>query len=246
MEEQGGGARQGQTGAGFLQVVLPVCNEAESIAGTLEELHDELPKSIQVEFIVCEDGSTDDTVAILSDLQKGLPLTVISSRTRKGYSRAVLDGLRSTKAPWVLCLDGDGQCDPRDFEKLWRLRGEGEVLTGSRLERPESWSRRFLSGSFRALFSVLFETGIRDPSSPFVLMSREVLETLVDEMGLFPQGFWWEFIARAVHQGFTVREVPIGYRQRRAGGTRVYELGRIPEIAWTHLIGLVRLWRELR
>ena len=232
--------------AELLQVVIPVCNEAGSIEATLDELYSELAGSLDLELIVCEDGSTDGTEQTLSLLEGRLPLTVISSRTRKGYSRAVLDGLRSTTAEWVLCLDGDGQCDPHDFWRLWNERTSAEVITGSRALRPEPWPRRFLSRTFRALFSMAFGTHIVDPSSPYVLIHQKVIRRLRDELGVFPQGFWWEFTARAIHHGFPVKEVPVGYRPRRRGETQIYRLTRIPMIGWTHVIGLLRLWRQLR
>jgi dolichol-phosphate mannosyltransferase len=232
--------------AELLQVVIPVCNEAGSIEATLDELHSELGGALDLELIVCEDGSTDGTDRTLSVLQGRLPITVISSRTRKGYSRAVLDGLRSTTSDWVLCLDGDGQCDPRDFWHLWKERPFAEVITGNRTLRPEAWPRRFLSRTFRFFFSMMFETHIEDPSSPYVLLHQTVIRRLRGELGLFPQGFWWEFTARAAHCGFRLKDVPVQYRPRTSGETQVYRLTRIPKIGWTHMIGLLRLWWQLK
>src|SRR5512144_2671214 len=70
-----------------LEVLLPVHNEAESIEATIRAIHAELSKRIAVGFIICEDGSQDETKPILRRLSQKLPLRLNLSDARKGYSR---------------------------------------------------------------------------------------------------------------------------------------------------------------
>ena len=72
-----------------LEVLLPVHNEAESIEGTVQELFDELSPQVALRFLICEDGSRDNTKEILRRMAESLPMSLILSDERKGYSRAV-------------------------------------------------------------------------------------------------------------------------------------------------------------
>lgn len=103
-----------------IDVVLPVHNEGASIADTLSEFYAKVAgeQKIPIRFVICEDGSSDDTVPVLKALSTKLPIKLISDPVRKGYSRAVIDGLRATDSEWVTCIDLDGQCDPADFGRL--------------------------------------------------------------------------------------------------------------------------------
>ena len=90
-----------------LQVVLPVHNEGRTIDGTLAEWHEAL-REIDHEFVVCEDGSTDDTVSVLRAAAAHLPLVLISDTRRKGYTRAAIDAL-TPKLRDTLLLAASGE-----------------------------------------------------------------------------------------------------------------------------------------
>jgi hypothetical protein len=97
------------------------------------------------------------------------------------------------------------------------------------------------------VFRTFFSVPLHDPSSPYLLITRAGLDrVLASDPGILPQGFWWEFYARSVELGLDLSEVPVAHRARSAGRTQVYRPTKIPRIAAVHLIGLVRLRRELR
>lgn len=237
-----------KSGAPELNVVLPVHNEAESIADTLAEIYAELSPRVQLEFVISEDGSVDDTREILSRLSQELPMQLITSPERKGYSRAVRDAFKRCSAPWVLFLDSDGQCLPSDYWPLKDKRDEGDydVAMGRRVNRSDSLFRRVMSGSFLTVFQLLFRVPVHDPSCPFLLMSREVIDSVVDELGVLREGFWWEFVARSHRKGYRIAEVPITHRQRAAGETKVYHLSKLPGITSRHFVGLFVIWWQTR
>ena len=155
-----------------VQVLLPVYNEAGSIEETLRELDKTLSPLARVEFIVCEDGSSDGTREIITRLADELPMQLVLGTGRKGYSRAVIDGFRACTAPYVLTLDSDGQCDPRDFERFLPLVGTADVVMGWRVARRDTLSRRVMSGLFRTLYRGILQVPQRDPSCPYILFSR--------------------------------------------------------------------------
>jgi dolichol-phosphate mannosyltransferase len=229
-----------------LEVLLPVHNEAESIERTVREIYGELSPRVRFQFIITEDGSVDETRSILTSLRQSIPMKLIMSPTRKGYAPAVTDGMKQLEAPYLLCLDSDGQCDPRDFWKFWDSRQECEVLIGWRVHRKDPLARRLLSRGFHALYQAMYNVPIHDPSCPFVLARREVVEQLVPELGGMREGLWWEFTARARRHKFCIKELPINHRGRLAGKTRVYNLSKLPGIANRHLTALLKIWWQTR
>lgn len=199
-----------------------------------------------VRYVVSEDGSSDGTAAVVQALAAALPITLITAPMRKGYSRAVVDGLRATTADLVACVDADGQCDPRDLIRLAQSLDGHDLIVGRRMHRADHWSRKVMSRAFRTVFSVFFSVPLHDPSSPYLLITRPALDrVLASDPGILPQGFWWEFYARAVELGLSLSEIPVGHRARSAGTTQVYRPTKVPRIALVHLIGLIRLRRQL-
>lgn len=226
----------------LLQMILPVHNEAENIGAVIAEIAGELALQVPLEFIICEDGSTDGTQEVLLGLRKKFPLHLIVSKTRKGYARAVIDGLKVVRAPYTLCLDSDGQCDPKDFWRLWEQREHADVVVGWRVDRADPWFRIVLSRGFRLLHTLLFRVPIHDPSCPYVLIHKRVLDRIIPELGVLEQGYWWEFTARAHRRGFKIIELPVTHRRRFGGTPRVYKLRKLPSIGFWHVLGLFRIW----
>ena len=228
---------------------MPAHNEASSIGETLREFygaafHDD---GVPVRFVVAEDGSTDDTCDVVRETAAEVPVRLLSSAERKGYSRAVIDGLMETTAGIVGFVDADGQCDPHDLLTLLQHLRSHDMVVGYRHPRHDPVFRKVISGAFRFVYQVMFPVRLRDPSCPYLVIKREGLEKVLSgNTGTLPQGFWWEFNARAAAHGLSVKEVPVRHRSRTAGSTQVYRLGKLPRIAFEHLIGLFLLRKELR
>ena len=229
-----------------VQLVMPVHNEADSIEGTIRELHEVISKIVDLEFIVCEDGSIDDTKNVLRKVATRFPVKLEIASERKGYSRAVIDGFAMSTAPRVLFVDSDGQCDPEDFRRLWDVRNQADVIIGWRVNRSDHWIRKLMSGSFKVVYRMLFGVRVHDPSCPYLLIPQHVLRRLVPQLGVLSYGFWWEFVARAWGNGYSLREVPVRHRPRAAGETQVYKLTTVPGIAVSHLAGLFTIRRQLK
>lgn len=231
-----------------IDVVLPAHNEGASIGGTLREFFDIVAakSGIPIRFVVCEDGSSDDTVPVLRAVAKEIPLKLISDPVRKGYSKAVIDGMRATESQWVAFIDSDGQCDPRDFAALVALRDGADIVMGWRNPRSDVWLRKLMSRAFAAPYRLLFNVRLKDPSCPYLLIRRHsLLRILAGNVGILKQGFWWEFVARANALGLRIVETPVRHRLRSSGVTQVYRPTKVPRIAVEHLLGLWKLKQEL-
>ncbi len=229
-----------------VEVLLPVHNEAESIESTVREIYAALSPRVALRFIICEDGSVDDTKQVLRRLSQELPIKLLMSDARKGYSRAVMDGMKALEAEYLLCLDSDGQCDPQDFGKFWEARERQDVAIGWRVNRSDNFLRKALSRTFYGVYQLLYRVPVHDPSCPFVLARRQVIERVAPELGEMKQCFWWEFMARIHRRGFSLREFPVNHRRRSAGQTQVYRLSRMPGIGYRHFVALFKIWFQTR
>jgi dolichol-phosphate mannosyltransferase len=229
-----------------VEVLLPVHNEGESIETTLRAIYAELSSQVSLGFIVCEDGSRDNSRQVLRKLALEFPMRLNLSDARKGYSQAMREGMAMTEADYLLCLDSDGQCDPADFARFWEARGTADVLIGWRVHRADTLMRRSFSGFFYLLYQSVFRTPVHDPSCPYVLFSRTVAHRMATELGQMKEGFWWEFVARVHRHGFSLRELPIQHRLRAAGVTQVYRWRKMPGIFVRHVAALWTIWRETR
>ena len=229
-----------------LEILLPVHNEADSIEATLREIYQELSPKLPIRFIVCEDGSSDNTKEVLQQLAGELPLRLNLSDARKGYSRAVREGMQMLESPYLLCLDADGQCDPKNFWSFWEARKGADIVFGWRVKRADSLIRRTLSAVFKVFYMAVLRPPVHDPSCPYVLMTSRVAAELSPELGVMRQGFWWEFIARAHRRGYTIKELPVDHRKRLAGATQVYRWQTMPGIFLRHLAAIFTIWSQTR
>tara|TARA_Y100000389_G_C17468630_1_gene528123 strand:+ start:1405 stop:2121 length:717 start_codon:yes stop_codon:yes gene_type:complete len=229
-------------------LVTPVHNEGESIYSTIVEFFDCYKESdISVNFIISEDGSNDNSVDQIQQLQKIYPVQLISDPIRKGYSRAVIDGLKMVNTDVVSFIDSDGQCDPKDLERLLTKFNGKNLVIGNRENRNDSFIRKMMSLAFKTVYEMLFNTKLKDPSCPYFVTSLENLNKILNtpNLGILKQGFWWEFYARAISRDIKFVQLDINHRKRSAGNTVVYRPTKLPKIVIEHLIGLFQLKKLL-
>src|SRR3982751_6276729 len=146
-----------------LTVVIPIRNEAASLV----ELHREFAATLTAwgrpfEIIVVDDGSTDESFAILSRLQAADPrLRVIRFRRNFGQTAAFAAGFAHARGRLIVTSDGDGQDDPRD------IPGMGDVLERDRLAIVCGWRKNrkdpFLNRRLPSMIAnriISFTTGV--------------------------------------------------------------------------------------
>ena len=130
-----------------LSIVIPIRNEAPS----LEELHRELTETLTrwgrpYEIIVIDDGSTDESFAILAQLQAVDPhLRVIRFRRNFGQTAAFAAGFDHARGRLIVTSDGDLQNDPRDIPAMVELLERGhDIVCGWRKDRKDAFLSRRL------------------------------------------------------------------------------------------------------
>ncbi len=227
-------------------VLFPVYNEAQSIQQTVNEFYYELDKKIPFKISVVEDGSTDRTKEVLMELQKSISINVMFGVTRRGYALAILEGLKHVNTKYVLIADSDGQYEAKDFWKLYNLREKYDIVSGWRVKREDSTYRRIMSTTFQWLTRRIFKLSIHDVTSSYRLMRCEAAKAVASNYRYMQESFWTEFTVIALKKGLTVAEVPITHKKRQRGSTNVYKLTKIPRIVYSQIIGLIKLWQDIK
>jgi glycosyltransferase involved in cell wall biosynthesis len=202
-----------------LSVIVPVRDEAES----LEALHDELTETLVAwgrpyEIIVIDDGSTDDSFAILARLQAADPrLRVIRFRRNFGQTAAFAAGFVHARGRLIVTSDGDLQNDPRDIPAMVEaLEGGYDIVCGWRRNRKDRFlSRRIPSIVANRLISLATGVPLHDYGCSLKVFRAEVVKPLrlYGEMHRF-------LPAIASEQGVRIAEVVVNHRPRRHGESK--------------------------
>ena len=231
-----------------LQIVTPVYNEEKNIEYTIVSFFDDLSdKGIELEFIISEDGSSDNSVSVIKALSEEYKVTLYSSVERKNYTDSVLFGLSKATTDIVAFVDSDGQYDPSDLLKMYKRLEKGTFVLGFRNPRVDSYFRRFISKSFRLVYKFILKLNLVDPSSGYFIGYKEDLQKVLQsfQSGYLKEGFWWEFYARAHYQNVKIIEEPVKHFDRKYGNSVVFKFTKLPKIAITNLLGLLRLRRDI-
>ena len=181
-----------------LQILMPVHNEGKSLEETILKIYEVVKTKINFSFIICEDGSTDDTVEILNKLKLKYPIILLTHPFKKGYSNAVIDGIKHATADYLMVMDSDGQCDPKEIFKFWDNRKKADLINGNRVPRLDFLYRQYFSNFACFVYKFFFKVKLNDPSFAFVLTNKKVYSNLSSFKPQMPDGFFWEFNARAL------------------------------------------------
>jgi glycosyltransferase involved in cell wall biosynthesis len=218
--------------------LIPAYNEAASIAQVVERVT-ALP--FEKQLVVVDDGSTDETPAILERLRSGRDDMVVIRQANRGKGAAVRAAIAHVDGDIAVIQDADLEYDPAEVPTLIEpiQRGVADVVYGSRLSggRPQRaylfWhmvGNRFLS----LVTGVLFNTTLSDMETGYKAFRADVLRSLdlkEDDFAIEP-----EITAKVCKRGLRVYELPISYYGR------TYAEGK--KITWRD--GFRALWVLLR
>ncbi len=216
--------------AGPAWLVLPTYNEAANIAAVVEAARQNLPRDARV--LVVDDNSPDGTGRIADRLAAAAPdaVEVLHRASKEGLGPAYLAGFRHALgrgAGLVAQMDSDFSHDPADLPRLLAATEGADVALGSRYVaggEVADWSllRRVTSRGGSLYAGLLLGVRVRDLTGGFKCFRRTVLEALdLDAVTSKGYVFQIEMTYRSLLAGFTVREVPIVFRDRREGESKM-------------------------
>jgi glycosyltransferase involved in cell wall biosynthesis len=204
-----------------LVVMIPCCNEEKTIVSVIKEI----PRDCcdEVEVLVINDGSTDNTV---QEAEKGGADKILSFKKNKGLAPAFRAGLQTALemgADIIVNTDGDGQYNGKEIPKLIEpiLDGRADFVLGSRTKgHIEYMPLQKKIGNRIATFITRKVTGypVSDAQSGFRAFTRDCamrLNVMADYT------YVQETLIQATYYGLVIEEVPIEFRRRNAGPSRL-------------------------
>jgi len=230
-------------------IVLPTYDEAENLEPLVRAVLRSVPGA---RVLVVDDSSPDGTGAIADRLAAELPAVAVLHRPRKSglglAYRAGFEHALAAGAGAVVEMDADLSHDPADLPRLLAaLAGGADLVLGSRYVAGGAiadWGRvrRLLSAGGREYVRRVLSLAVRDPTGGFKCFRAGALEA-IDYHGVRSQGYAFqvELTYRALARGLRVEELPITFRERRRGRSKMS--ARIAlEAAW--LVPWLRLGRR--
>jgi dolichol-phosphate mannosyltransferase len=220
-------------------LVLPTYNEADNIEPFVEAVRGKLPASARI--LIVDDNSPDGTGRIADSLAARHESVAVLHRPRKeGLGPAYIAGFKQALgggAGLVLEMDSDFSHDPAYLPRLLEAGARADLAIGSRYVPGGGvgdWSalRRAISRGGSAYARLVLGVGVRDLTGGFKCFRREVLEAIeLDSIRSRGYAFQVEMTYRTIQRGFEVVEVPIVFRDRRAGSSKM-DRSIVAEAVW--------------
>jgi len=231
----------------LLSVVIPACNEEDCIASTVEHLHVELRlHHVPHEIVVVDDGSSDGTWQVLSELKNTIPnVTPYQNPGPHGFGRAIIYGLDRMKGDAAALMMADESDDCRDVVRYWNTLNQGyDCVFGSRfmagggvIDYPKV---KLIFNRLANLFlRVLFRIKLNDTTNAFKAYRREAIDgcrpLIAPHFNLTV-----ELPLKAIVRGYTWTVLPITWRNRRSGRAKF----KIREMGSRYLFICLYVWLE--
>ncbi len=205
-----------------LSIVLPAHNEGKNLPGVLRGLKEALNQAnIKSEIIVVDNGSIDNTPAVLQSLKKEINELRTLRIEEVGAGIGTIKGLEAAQGPILGFMDADGQVRPEDIIKVFlKLKDDNlDLCKGTRMGRFFSLQRKILSKVYNFLFRLMFRSPFKDINGSPKFFTRRFYEAIK------PVSKDWfldaEIMLKAQKGKYAVGEVPIVYLERKGGGSNV-------------------------
>ncbi|MBW6491155.1 MAG: glycosyltransferase family 2 protein [Lentimicrobium sp.] len=190
-------------------IVIPAYNEAEGIAGLFEAIS-KLNLFDKYEFIVVDDGSTDQTASVAGKY----PAIVIRHSVNKGYGASLKTGVRRATTPLVITLDSDGQHDPAYIDTIVEMLDEYDMVIGERSATSfQVKSRKSGKWLIRKTGEMLVGQKLPDYNSGLRGFHREQIYNILH---LMPNGFSFSTTSTLAYlkEGYNIGTFPIQVVER--------------------------------
>lgn len=214
---------------GPVWLVLPTYEEATNIERLVAEARAKLPADAQV--LIVDDNSADGTGRIAAELaEREEEVHFLHRQTKEGLGPAYIAGFHHALAHGaglILEMDADFSHEPAYLPRLLEAARQADVVIGSRYVPGggvSDWGamRRAISKGGSAYARLALGVDVRDLTGGFKCFRREVLEAVdLDAVRSRGYAFQVEVTYRAIQLGFNVVEVPIVFRDRQAGSSKM-------------------------
>lgn len=219
-------------------------NEEENIIPVVTELRDALnADGINFQLVLVNNGSTDRTPILIKELVAGdRRLKEVTVEKNLGYGWGVINGLKGAEGKWIGYMDGDGQVEPADVVKLLQAAGSGrDLIKVRRALRQDGFIRAWVSNVYVMMVALLYDLPFYDINAKPRIFRRQWLKTLsLSSRDWFLDA---EIMIKAGILGLSVKEIPIIFKRREEGSSKVRPL---TVLEFLKNIMIYRIGRELR
>ena len=209
-----------------LSVVVPVFNERDNLAALVKEIVSALRGHVAFEVIYVDDHSADDSPQVLAALRSEFPeLRILRHDRQSGQSTAIRTGAKAARGAWIATLDGDGQNDPADINRLLLARDAAssqiKLFAGWRVQRQDNASKRWASRWANAIRSRMLHDDTPDTGCGIKLFERAAFLDLpyFDHMHRY-------LPALMQRAGWDTVSIPVNHRSRSSGVSKYNNLQR--------------------
>jgi len=229
----------------LLSVIVPIFNEAPFLSELLEEL---VPYCRQRnwQLILVNDGSTDNSPAILQKFEDAHAVQVISHKLNRGYGGALKTGLLAANTPYCLTIDADGQHEFRDMDSLlgFAIEKDADMVVGKRgRSDPSGLYRNIGKWLIRRFAGLLMPIHISDLNSGFKLYNTALVQRYI---AICPDSMAFSDVITLIFikKRHVVLEHPITIKQRTAGKSTINTFTAFQTIL--EIINIAMLFNPLR
>ncbi|HVH87152.1 MAG TPA: dolichyl-phosphate beta-glucosyltransferase [Terriglobales bacterium] len=207
--------------APYYSIIVPAFNEAERIAASLQHILDYIAESQwSAEIIVVNDGSSDNTAAVVQEFSRSNPMIrMLENPGNRGKGYSVRNGMMNSSGQILLFTDADLSSPIEEAEKLFAVieRGDADVAIGSRYlqselqTRKQPLHRRMMGRAFNLALKTILGLSYVDTQCGFKAFSRKAVSTIFPHMKIQRWGFDPEILFLARRYGVRVAEVPVSW-----------------------------------
>ena len=223
-----------------VSVFFPAYNDAPSLPALIGKTFAVLREHVSdFEVIVVNDGSQDNTGAVLLELQRefGAQMRIVTHEVNRGYGGALRSGFEAATKEFVFYTDGDGQYDVGELPKLLeRMRSNVSFVNGYKLERNDPWHRIWIGKTYNQFARLLFNVSLRDIDCDFRLIRRSLLQLI--HLESTSGTICVELVRKLELCGMDVEEVGVHHYPRLHGKSQFFRVKSL----FTTLFQLLRLW----
>ena len=205
----------------YYSIVVPAYNEAERVGPSLQRMLAYIGESKwSAEIIVVNDGSRDNTAAIVADFAQRNPLIrLIENPGNRGKGYTVRNGMMNASGQVLLFTDADLSSPIEEASKLFSAieSGRADVAIGSRYlqselqTRKQPLYRRMLGRSFNTALHIILGLSYADTQCGFKAFSRKAVTEIFPHMKIERWGFDPEILFLARRYGLRVAEIPVSW-----------------------------------
>ena len=231
----------------LFSIVIPARDEQDSLPPTLRDLYAALTRAgVPHEFVVVDDGSHDDTWAVLQELRSTIPtLAPVQNPGPHGFGRAVVFGLNHIRGDACAIVMADASDSPDDLVRYWHLLNAGwECVFGSRFVRggrvvDYPRVKLFVNRLANLFIKTLFHIPLNDTTNAFKAYRRSVIEGC--RPFLAPHfNLTVEIPLKAIVRGYTWTVTPISWQNRKHGVAKL----KIKEMGSRYFFICMYVWLE--